>query len=164
MPYANASLFISPLNSAMLEFEISLTLLREAAFLAQVAYESGELRWLRELASGNEYEGRTDLGNVDPGDGPLYKGRGLLQITGKTNYLKCGEALDLPLLQSPELLEQPENAARSAGWFWNIHGLNELADSENFLLITKRINGGTNGYAKRLAYFEKAKQILGAFN
>lgn len=156
-----AIVFHGPLVAAMSEFEIN-TPTREAAFIAQIAHESGSFRYVRELASGAAYEGRADLGNTEPGDGPYFRGRGLIQITGRANYAKCGEELGLPLLENPELLEQPINAARSAAWFWETHGLNDLADVGDFIRITKRINGGTNGLADRQAFYARAKQVLGA--
>jgi putative chitinase len=161
MPYAGrrAEFYIDHLNSAMDEFGID-TPQRQAAFLAQIAHESGSLNYVKELASGKDYEGRKDLGNVESGDGVRFKGRGLIQITGRDNYRACGQVLDLPLIDNPELLETPENACRSAGWFWQSRGLNEIADKGDFLLITKRVNGGTNGYKDRLAYYERAQQVL----
>lgn len=152
--------FVTPLNAAMSEFNIADNGLREAAFIAQLAHESGGFYYVKELASGGAYEGRKDLGNIEIGDGVKYKGRGLIQITGRANYEKCGLALDLPLLATPQLLEEPDNACRSAGWYWSTHGLNELADKGDFLLITKRINGGTNGLQDRLAYYDRAKTVL----
>jgi putative chitinase len=163
MPHAKVArleMFIGPLNEAMQEFGISDTVEREAAFLAQVAHESGETRYVHEIATGEAYEGRKDLGNIQPGDGVRFKGRGLIQITGRSNYHACGEALGLPLLDQPYLLETPIHACRSAAWYWQTHGLNELADKGDFLLITKRINGGTNGYADRMAYFARAQSAL----
>jgi putative chitinase len=161
MPYAGrrAEFYIDHLNSAMDEFGID-TPQRQAAFLAQIAHESGSLNYVKELASGKDYEGRKDLGNVESGDGVRFKGRGLIQITGRDNYRACGQVLDLPLIDNPELLETPENACRSAGWYWQSRGLNELADKGDFLLITKRVNGGTNGYKDRLAYYERAQEVL----
>jgi putative chitinase len=153
-------LYLDHLNAAMDEFQIN-TPERQAAFLAQIAHESGSFRYVKELASGEAYEGRQDLGNTYAGDGVRYKGRGLIQITGRANYVECGLALGADLTHRPELLETPELACRSAGWFWWKRGLNELADKGDFKLITKRINGGYNGYQERLAYFEKAKQVLG---
>lgn len=141
------------------EFEINNSL-RQAAFLAQIAHESGSLKYVRELADGAAYNFRADLGNDQPGDGPRYKGRGLIQITGKANYKTCGDALGIDLVASPELLEGTELASRSAAWFWKTHGLNELADKGDFKLITKRINGGYNGYQERLKFYEKAQQVL----
>ncbi len=119
MPHAGerVNTFAAPLTAAMAEYGID-TPQRKAAFLAQLAHESGSLRYVREIADGMAYEGRKDLGNVQPGDGPKYKGRGLIQITGRANYLSCGAALGLPLVDHPELLEEPSNACRSAGWFW----------------------------------------------
>lgn len=161
MPYAKAraDVFLEPLNMAMSEFDIN-TPERQSAFLAQVGHESGQLRYVKELASGDSYEGRKDLGNTEPGDGRRYKGRGLIQITGRANYASCGDALGLDLIVEPELLEQPINACRSAGWFWRSHGLNELADAGDFLRITKRINGGTNGLADRQALYAKAQEVF----
>jgi putative chitinase len=162
MPHAGnrAEMYCDPLRRAMMEFEID-TPLRMAAFLAQLAHESGSLKYVRELATGGAYEGRTDLGNTEPGDGIRYKGRGLIQITGRANYEAVGRALGIDCLSSPELLELPDNACRSAGWFWQNRKLNDLADREDFKLITKRINGGYNGYQDRLKYYERAKQVLG---
>jgi len=163
MPYAKPRIaaFFSPLVDAMDEFEIN-TPLRQAAFLAQIGHESGQLRYVLELASGAAYEGRKDLGNTQPGDGPRFKGRALLQITGRSNYAKCGAALGLDLIAHPELLEQPINACRASAWWWKSHGLNELADEgmAGFGVITRRINGGANGMADRLALFSKAQEVL----
>lgn len=162
MPQAsweNIDKYCEPLNAAMTEFDIC-DPLREAAFIAQVAHESGQFRYVREIASGDAYEGRRDLGNVEPGDGARFRGRGLIQITGRSNYERCGDALDLPLVDSPELLELPEGACRSAAWFWASHGLNELADKGAFKLITKRINGGLNGFAERVDFYNRALSIM----
>lgn len=147
-----------PINAAMAEYEIN-TSARQSAFLAQVLHESGRLRYVRELwgptAAQNGYEFRADLGNTEPGDGFKYRGRGLIQITGRHNYQLCGFALELDLIEQPELLEQPLQAARSAGWFWRNHGLNELADqADSFERITRKINGGDNGLTDRLALWK----------
>lgn len=161
MPYARAraATFLAPLNDTMTEFGID-TPARQASFLAQVGHESGQLRYVRELASGTAYEGRKDLGNTQPGDGVRFKGRGLIQITGRANCLACGKALGVDLVSNPALLESPVLAARSAGWFWATHGLNELADAGDQTKVTRRINGGTNGLADRLALFAVADQVL----
>lgn len=132
---------------------------RENAFLAQVAHESGEFRYLREIASGAAYEGREDLGNTEAGDGIRFKGRGLIQITGRSNYQLICEDLGVDFISSPELLELPKYAVESAGWFWDKKRLNRLADIGDFVLITKRINGGTNGLLNREEYWNKAKII-----
>lgn len=169
MPYAGrrADTYIGPLTRAMDEFEIT-TPPRQAAFLAQIAHESGSLHYVRELASGEAYDtGRlaARLGNTpeDDGDGERYKGRGLIQITGRSNYQQCSIALfsdGAHLLDHPEILEQPEHAARSAAWFWYSRSLNALADQGKFELITRKINGGTNGLADRLAYYARAQRVL----
>lgn len=162
MPFANARIpsFVAPLNGAMHEFHIN-SPIRQAAFIAQIAHESGELRYVKEIASGAAYEGRKDLGNTQPGDGMKYKGRGLIQITGRNNYAECGKALGVDLITNPELLETNDLACRSAAWFWASRGLNDLADRGDFERITKRINGGLNGYQERLVYHARAKMALG---
>lgn len=162
MPFAGqrrSATFIAPLTAAMAEFGIN-TPARQASFLSQIGHESGQLQYVRELASGDAYEGRRDLGNTMAGDGRRYRGRGLIQITGRANYAACGAALGLDLLGTPELLEQPMNACRSAAWFWKRSGLNELADAGDQVRVTRRINGGINGLAERLALFEVAKRVL----
>lgn len=151
--------FVEPLNQTMETYAIN-TSLRQAGFLAQLAYESVELKYVKELASGAAYEGRADLGNTEVGDGIRFKGRGLIQVTGRSNYGACGEALSLPLLSHPEMLELPVYAAYSAGWFWFKSGLNELADNSSFKQITKIINGGYNGWTERVKYYERARAVL----
>lgn len=162
MPHAKnrADMFLPFLNAAMNEFDID-TALRQAAFLAQIGHESGQLRYVKELASGEAYEGRKDLGNTFPGDGVKFKGRGLIQVTGRANYTAVMLALDLDCLEHPELLETPENACRTAAWWWKDHGLNELADKRDFIRITKRINGGTNGLLDRQHLYSAACKELG---
>lgn len=162
LPHAGhrADLFYPFLVSAMDEFEIN-TPARQAAFLAQIAHESGSFRYVKEIASGGAYEGRTDLGNVEIGDGIRFKGRGLIQITGRRNYSDCAAALGVECVERPELLESPELACRSAGWFWHTRGLNALADQGDFVRITKRINGGTNGLMDRQEHYDRAKRVLG---
>lgn len=151
--------FLDPLNQTLEEFEIN-TPQRIRMFLAQIGHESGQLRYVKELASGEAYEGRKDLGNTEPGDGVRYKGRGLIQITGRSNYGLLSLGLGLPLLEKPELLEEDLNACRSAGWYWYKSNLNALADQGLFRLITKRINGGYNGYADRYKLYQRALEII----
>lgn len=162
MPYSvgKISLFLEPLNQAMVEFGVT-TPKRRAHFLAQVAHESGELRFTAELSDGKQYEGRKDLGNVEVGDGPRYKGRGLIQVTGRANYDECGRSLNLPLVANPTLLETPLPASRSAAWFWKTHGCNELADLDDFGSVTHRINGGYGGLDQRFHYHVIARRVLG---
>ncbi|WP_282395818.1 glycoside hydrolase family 19 protein [Pseudomonas sp. PS01298] len=158
-----AGVFVPVLNAAMGKYGI-VTNLRIAAFIAQAGHESGQLRYVREIwgptAQQAGYEGRVDLGNTVPGDGSKYRGRGLIQITGRANNAACGEALGLDLINQPTLLEQPQYAAMSAAWFWSTKGLNTLADQGEFVKITRRINGGLNGLADRQALYEKALKVL----
>lgn len=156
-----AAQFTTPLTSAMERYHIN-TPARVAMFLAQVMHESGRLRYVREIVSGDAYEGRRDLGNLQKGDGRRYKGRGLIQITGRINYRACSQALfgDERLLDEPEQLEQPEAAAQSAAWYWASRNLNHFADAGEMLTVTRRINGGTHGLDERIAYWDKAKKLL----
>lgn len=158
----NLDRFLKPLNSTLLKFDIN-TPVRVAAFLAQIGHESGSLRYVREIATGEAYEGRKDLGNTTPGDGKRFKGRGLIQITGRTNYDALSRALNYDFLLRPEMLEYPGAAAMSAGWFWKRTGLNELADEnteESFKRITKKINGGYNGLEDRERHWTCCKKAL----
>ena len=162
MPFAkdeNIEKFCGPLSLAMEKYEIN-TPRRQAAFLAQVAHESGSLRYVEEIASGKAYEGRTDLGNTQPGDGVRFKGRGLIQITGRANYETLGHALNYDFIKDPEALEKPGAAALSAGWFWYTRHLNRVADIDGFKRITQKINGGINGYVDRVEHWERCKKAL----
>lgn len=161
----------APLLSAAMEEHGITNKKRRCAFLAQLAHESVELRYMEEIASGAAYEGRTDLGNTQPGDGERYKGRGPIQLTGRSNYRRFGRLLGLDLEGQPTLAAKPENGFRIAALFWKLGGLNELADKLTlkkndagdkivFGAITKRINGGHNGLADRFKYFSVAKQVL----
>jgi putative chitinase len=137
---------------------------RIAAFIAQIGHESGQLVHVREIwgptAQQAGYEGRADLGNTVKGDGSRYRGRGLIQITGRANYTACGEALGLDLINHPDFLELPQHAAMSAAWFWSTRGLNALADRGEFVKITRRINGGLTGQDDRQALYERALKVL----
>lgn len=162
-PYATAAnieKFFTPLTQAMEKYEIN-TPKRQAAFLAQIAHESGSLKYVEEIASGEAYEGRASLGNTQPGDGKKFKGRGLIQITGRTNYKAVGDALGYDFITEPEKLELPGAASFSAAWFWDSRKLNALADIDDFEKITRRINGGVNGLADRQNHWERCKKALG---
>jgi putative chitinase len=115
-----------------------------------------------EMIANKVYGGRADLGNTEDGDGWRFHGRGLIQLTGRTNYTVCGLALGKPFAEHPELVLEPENACLSAGWFWNKRGLNAVADDQNWELLCKRINGGSNGLQDRIERTHKAMDILGA--
>lgn len=161
--------YLPALNAAMDEAKID-TPIRQAAFLAQLAHESGQLRYWAELWGPSEaqkrYEGRADLGNVQTGDGFRFRGRGPIQLTGRRNYRVAGVALGLDLESEPERVSEPETGFRVAGWFWKRNGLNVLADQcgddpSAFDRVTRRINGGLNGKADRDALFARARGALG---
>ena len=144
------------------------TELRLAYFLATIAVESGELRYTEEIASGKEYDtGKKALalGNTPQadGDGQLYKGRGLIQITGKNNYVAYSNAMGFDFYSSKDrvkMLIYPANAVRSACWFWKTHGLNEIADKNDGVKVRKKVNGGLNGFDAFLKYVVTAKEVL----
>jgi putative chitinase len=167
-----AEKFLPYIIEACDKFDIN-TPVRQLCFFAQVGHESGGLFYTEELASGQAYEGRKSLGNTQPGDGIKFKGRGLIQITGRSNYQSFGNNIQVDLIKSPTLLgaknvnvctaDQLKYAALSAGWFWNTRNLNNIADTidiktsidsgsnlENFKQLTKKINGGYNGLPDRL--------------
>ena len=158
-----AGVFVPVLNTAMNRYQI-VGAKRVAAFIAQIGHESGQLKYVKEIwgptAAQMRYEGRTDLGNTQSGDGSKYRGRGLIQITGRANYKACGDALGLELINHPELLEKPQHACMSAAWFWATKGLSTLADEGKFETITRRINGGVNGLADRQMLYARALKVL----
>lgn len=136
------------------------THLRISHFLAQCAHESASFRTLEEYASGAAYEGRKDLGNTKPGDGRRYKGRGIIQLTGRANYREMSRKLNLPLEDNPELAKDPEVSVRTALEYWVSRRLNTLADKNDITTITKRINGGLNGFEDRKKYLARAKSAI----
>lgn len=189
-----AGISLPALNRAMLRWKID-SRVRIAAFLAQIGHESGQLRALSEnlnysaealmrtwpsrfdaqtaqayarqpeRIANRAYGGRMGNGPESSGDGWRYRGRGLIQITGRANYRAAGQALGLPLEEHPELLEQPEHAAQSAAWWWAQHGLNDLADAGRFRDIGSIINTGQpgctpNGAAERQALYDIALRVL----
>jgi putative chitinase len=168
LPSAKRALYMPFLLPALEEFEIN-TPLRLAAFLAQVAHESAEFRFMEEIwgpsAAQRSYEPVTRksqiLGNTNPGDGKRFKGRGPVQITGRANYKKYGDLLHVDLISDPSRAALPEVGFRTAGLYWKRNGLNELADKEWFKTITKRINGGLRGLEDRTRYYIRAKRVLG---
>ena len=148
------------INPALKKAEID-TPERIAAFLAQLAHESGEYRYMEELGDGSAYEGRADLGNTQPGDGPRFKGHGPIQITGRANHEACGRALGIDLIANPTLITRPEYGTASACWFWNSRRLSPLADHAWFKAITRTINGGFNGLSDRRVYWDRNRALLG---
>jgi putative chitinase len=133
---------------------------RLAHFMAQVAHESGGFRYMEEIASGQAYEGREDLGNVVAGDGRRYKGRGPLQLTGRANYRKFGRVVGVDMERHPEIAAYPSIGLWVACQYWADKGLNQLADADDVVAVTRRVNGGQNGLADRKAYVAKAKALF----
>lgn len=134
--------------------------LRLAHFIAQLGHESDGFNAMEEYASGAAYEGRRDLGNTQPGDGRRYKGRGPIQITGRANYRTYGRRIGINIEKYPELASNPCIGMRLALEYWKAKGLNALADADDLLKITKRINGGTNGLADRRRRLALAKGLV----
>lgn len=176
-----ANAFAHALTQACAEFRID-TLARQASFLGQILHESGMLKHTRELWGPTPqqvtYERDIDapwgpdlkrgdrnfkawtLGNLHPGDGFRFRGRGLIQTTGRDNYIRAGRALGVDFIRHPEALETPLMAARSAGYFWGANNLNDLADAGLTETISRRVNGGINGLAERLALTQLALETL----
>ncbi len=139
------------------------TPLRKAHFLAQLEHESGGFKYLTELGNKsyfNKYEGRKDLGNTQVGDGYKFRGRGYIQITGRANYTELSKDTKIDFVNNPDLLSQEVNAIISALWFWNKRKLNQYADLDDIKTITKRINGGLNGFKERQTLLQKYKKEL----
>ena len=183
--------WLKPLEDTFAKYGID-TPKRQAAFIGQCGHESNSFKVLEEnlhysaqalmrvwpsrfdqatadkyannpeMIANKVYGGRADLGNSQDGDGWKFHGRGVIQLTGRSNYQVCGDALGQPFTSQPELLLEPEWACLSAGWFWNKKSLNALAESEDWTTMTKRINGGTLGLDDRINRIHKAMDILGA--
>lgn len=134
--------------------------LRIAHFLGQTCEESAGYRTTEEFASGREYEGRQDLGNTHKGDGPRYKGRGLLQLTGRANYADYGKALGVDLVNNPTLAAQPALSLKIACEYWKRHDINADCDRDDAQAVTRKVNGGLNGLSDRIAFTQKAKTAV----
>ncbi len=137
---------------------------RATHFLAQIGHESGGFRYAEELASGEAYEGRADLGNTEPGDGRRFKGRGLIQLTGRANYRAYGRAIGRDLTVGgnwEQVAADPALCVGVAGWYWANRKINALADRDDLEAVTRAINGGLNGLDDRQAKLERARFFLG---
>lgn len=151
----------SSLNDVLNHYQIN-TPLRICHFIAQVAHESDCFNAMEEYASGEDYEGRDDLGNTQPGDGVRFKGRGLMQLTGRSNYAEFSKAMNQDFIAQPQLVGQIPFAIWVAGWYWDTRKLNEYADRDDLEGVTLRVNGGYNGLEDRRDYLQKAKSVLRA--
>jgi putative chitinase len=151
-------------NASLPEAQVN-TPLRAAMYCGQLGHETMSLRYLEEIWGPTEwqirYERNAHLGNIEPGDGSRFRGRGAIQLTGRANYAKAGAALGLPLLEDPELAALPENAFRVSAWYWRAHGLNAFADKGDVEGATRAINGGLNGLQERFRYYDRACEVLG---
>jgi putative chitinase len=171
IPTARREALLPFLQAAMAEFAIE-TPARVAAFVAQLAHESGQFLFMEEIWGPTQAQRRYEpvstlaatLGNTELGDGKRFKGRGPIQITGRANYRRFGDLLGLDLVSDPARAAHPELAFRIAGLFWSKKGLSELADratDEAFREITRRINGGFNGLDDRRKFYAVARTVLG---
>jgi putative chitinase len=157
--------FIHHLNAYMPQYGID-TPVEIASFLAQVLHESGGLKWLREIwgptSAQSRYEGRADLGNTVKGDGKKFMGRGLIQLTGRANYLKMSKEMfgDDRLIHTPDLLSTAEYAVKSACIYWKWRKMDLIDDDMDIRAETKKVNGGANGLADRQQYFNRAISVL----
>jgi putative chitinase len=180
--------WFEPLQETFEKYQIN-TPKRQACFIGQCMHESGGFKFLKEnlnysakalmatwpsrfpdadiaekyarqpeMIANKVYSGR--MGNTEDGDGAKYIGRGLIQLTGKDNYMAFGEAIGEDLVANPQLVEQPRYAALSAGWFFNKRNLNALADVMDITTMTVRINGGRIGIDDRIAKINKALDVL----
>jgi predicted chitinase len=155
---SKARAYLGPMEAAMREYQIT-SEMRSAMWLAQVGHESVSLVYFEEIASGAAYEGRRDLGNTQPGDGVRFKGRGPIQLTGRSNYANAGNALHLPLVSNPPMAADPRYAFRISAWWWGNHGLNSYADRGDVLGATRVINGGTNGLDNRRSRYNHIRTL-----
>lgn len=166
--HARADLIAPLLLATCVKYGIS-SLPQRAAFLASVAHETGQLRYLEELWGPTAAQKRYDppgslaaaLGNTLVGDGYRYRGRGLLMVTGRFNYKAAGDDLGFDLVNNPDWMSQNyQVACDSAGWFWDKHGLNSIAQNGDIKAVTLAINGGYNGLADREAFYDRAMEVL----
>lgn len=162
-PYAKSDLLkavVDNFNQLAPQFGVTSDL-RVCHFFAQAAVETDWFKTLQEYASGDEYEGRKDLGNTQPGDGHRYKGRGIFQTTGRSNYDMTGKKMGLDLINNPQLLLEPRNAVLSALIYWQSRGMNAIADRDDIDAATKAVNGGYNGYDDRVRALGVLKSTIG---
>jgi putative chitinase len=154
-------LYYEPLVAGMKKYAIT-TPLRMAHFVSQIAHESASFLYAEEIADGSAYEGRLDLGNTQTGDGRRYKGRGLIQLTGRANYTQYAEDSGVDCVAHPEVVaSDPFIGVDVACWYWDRRRINRLADADDVKAVTKAINGGYNGLDDRIQYLGRAKAVLG---
>jgi putative chitinase len=154
-------LYFEPLVAGMKKHEIT-TPLRMAHFVSQLAHETASFLYVEEIADGSAYEGRRDLGNDQPGDGRRFKGRGLIQLTGRANYTQYSQECGIDCVGNPDIVAtDPFVGVDVACWYWSKRKINRLADADDVKAVTKAINGGYNGLDDRIEYLARAKAVLG---
>ncbi len=156
---ASAAKYLEHLNALLPYYSIN-TFLRVCHFYAQILHESNGLRAVEEYATGEAYEGRESLGNTQPGDGNRFKGRGLVQLTGRANYTDFARRYGVDCIRNPSLLTEPKWAVATALYYWNSRNLNAIADKDDIMKITRIVNGGYNGIDDRKKYLDKCKAAL----
>jgi putative chitinase len=158
---SRVKLYFEPLKAGMVRYGIT-TPLQMAHFIAQVGHESGSLLYSEEIASGAAYEGRRNLGNTKPGDGVRFKGRGLIQLTGRSNYTAYSKYTGIDYVSNPEIVaNDPMVSVDASCWFWVDRKLPALAEADDVKAVTRTINGGYNGLDERIANLRRAKAVLG---
>ena len=158
---AKIDLYFDPLVAGMKKHAITKPR-RMAHFIAQLAHETASFLYCEEIADGSGYEGRRDLGNTQPGDGRRFKGRGLIQLTGRANYTQYARDSGVDCIAHPELVaSDPFVAVDVACWYWTRRRINRMADGDDVRAVTKAINGGYNGLDDRIEYLARARAVLG---
>jgi putative chitinase len=158
---SKVDLYYEPLLAGMKRHAITKPR-RMAHFVAQLAHETASFLYCEEIADGSAYEGRRDLGNTEPGDGRRFKGRGLIQLTGRANYTQFARDSGIDCVARPEVVaSDPFVAADVACWYWSRRRINRMADGDDVRAVTKAINGGYNGLDDRIEYLGRAKAVLG---
>lgn len=156
----NADKFFNSIVKTYKNYKIN-TPLRLCHFLAQALHESCDFRYMEEIASGSAYEGRKDLGNIYKGDGKKFKGRGIFQLTGRSNYALYSKHRGIDFVSNPELISaEPVYCVDVAGWYWDTKCLNKYADRDDIKTITKKINGGYNGLEDRIKKLTTCKAVI----
>ena len=164
-PLDRCKVFVPHLNKFLPLYGID-TPIEVASFLSQILHESGGLKYLREIwgptKAQSRYEGRADLGNIIKGDGKLFMGRGLIQLTGRTNYARMSKEIfgDDRLVRNPEILATPEYGVLASCIYWKWRGMDSIDDDNSITAETKKVNGGYNGLEDRQKYFDLAKAVL----
>jgi putative chitinase len=151
---------INDLNACLVRFQIN-TSVRIRHFISQISHESGGGKWMKELASGDDYEGRKDLGNTQPGDGRKYKGAGFIQLTGRANYSDFSKYMNDPKVMDGVDYVALNYPATSAGFWWYNNRMNALCDRNPLIEeVTRKVNGGLRGIEDRKVYYNRCLEVI----